>query len=207
MTSAMVSGLMPVISRNQTFSPRAKPAASIDAVVIGNFLQRRDFENVGCARGAADIRLDRFVDFVGRMRLDPLRRAPDRRDVGLHLRRVLVDGRLQGEMPTSPAPCRRYICSRSFRPCRRTAARPSPAPCESSSSDSELTSTSTCLVFSEPSMVSTLPVPIQVDFLVEPHRLHVIGRPDVVRAAERRHRDDRLAAVRPLPVPSAPPGS
>ena len=30
-TSAIVSGLMPVISRNQTFSPRAKPAASIVA--------------------------------------------------------------------------------------------------------------------------------------------------------------------------------
>ena len=30
-TSAMVSGLMPVISRNQTFSPRAQPAASMVA--------------------------------------------------------------------------------------------------------------------------------------------------------------------------------
>src|ERR1019366_5791767 len=30
-TSAIVSGLIPVISRNQTFSPRAKPAASMVA--------------------------------------------------------------------------------------------------------------------------------------------------------------------------------
>ncbi len=97
-TSAMVSGLMPVISRNQTFSPRAKLAASIDAVIVGDFLHRRDFQDIGVARGAADIGLD------GRRRsrrangLDPLRGAPQRRDVGLHLRRILVDRRLQGEM-------------------------------------------------------------------------------------------------------------
>ena len=37
------------------------------------------------------------------------------------------------------------------------------------------------------------------DLVVEPHGFHVIGRPDMVGAAERRHRDDRLAAVGPFP--------
>src|SRR5437763_15079137 len=41
---------------------------------------------------------------------------------------------------------------------------PQPWSLESFSNDNELTSTSTCLVFSEPSMVSTLPVPIHVTF-------------------------------------------
>src|SRR5580658_4759461 len=45
-----------------------------------------------------------------------------------------------------------------------------PHPCsfESSSSDCELTRTSTCLVLSEPSMVSTLPVPIHVTLSSSP---------------------------------------
>src|SRR4051794_34605680 len=45
-----------------------------------------------------------------------------------------------------------------------------PQPCSSESFNSEipLTSTSTCLVLSEPSMVSTLPAPIQVTLVSNP---------------------------------------
>ena len=42
--------------------------------------------------------LDHLIDLVGRMCLDPLCRSPDRRDKGLYLGRILVDGRLQREM-------------------------------------------------------------------------------------------------------------
>ena len=45
---------------------------------------------------------------------------------------------------------------------------PQPCATESFNNDSELTRTSTCLVFSEPSMVSTLPVPIQVTLSSSP---------------------------------------
>src|SRR6266700_7267290 len=41
---------------------------------------------------------------------------------------------------------------------------PQPCSIDSFSSESERTSTSTCFDFSEPSIVSTLPVPIQVPF-------------------------------------------
>src|SRR6185436_19532317 len=39
------------------------------AVVVGNFFQRSDFQDVGAARRAADIRLDHLIDLIGRMRL------------------------------------------------------------------------------------------------------------------------------------------
>ena len=37
------------------------------------------------------------------------------------------------------------------------------------------------------------------DFLVEAHGFHVIGGPNMVGASERRDRNDRLAAIGPLP--------
>src|ERR1700682_1563097 len=75
-TSAMVSGLMPVISRNQTFSPRAKTFRIDGGFIVGDFLQRRDLEDVGSPRRAANIGLNRIVNFIGRMHLDPLGGPP-----------------------------------------------------------------------------------------------------------------------------------
>ena len=45
---------------------------------------------------------------------------------------------------------------------------PQPCCCASFNSDNELTRMSTCFDFSEPSMVSTLPVPIQVTLSSSP---------------------------------------
>src|SRR5262249_9922840 len=50
------------------------------AFVIRDLLQRSDFEQVCRPRRAADIGLDRVVDLFRLVRLDPLRRAPQRGD-------------------------------------------------------------------------------------------------------------------------------
>src|ERR1700676_5412817 len=77
----------------------ARKTCRIDGgVIVDDFLQGRDFEDVGAARRAADIGLDRLIDLVWRMCLDPLGGSPDRRNERLHLGRVLVDCRLYGEM-------------------------------------------------------------------------------------------------------------
>ena len=196
--SAGVSGLMPVISRNQTFSPRAKAAASIEAFVVGDLLQRGDLEDVGGARGAADIRLDRVVDFVGRMRLDPLRRPPDRGDEGLHLGRVLVDGRLQREMRRH-----RHLAADILVPDRLVGAveqQRAPALLLGIVEQRQRTDEHVDLLGLQRTQHGVdIAGADPGHFLVEPHRLHVIGRPDMVGAAQRRHRDDRLAPVGPLP--------
>src|SRR5207302_10352422 len=58
---------------------------------------------------------------------------------------------------------------------------PQPCSLESFNNDNELTSTSTCLVFSEPIMVSTLPVPIHVTLVrSEEHTSELQSRENLV---------------------------
>jgi hypothetical protein len=55
----------------------ARPTCRIDAgIIVDDFLQRRDLEDIGGTRSAADIGLARLVNIVRRMRFDLLRGPP-----------------------------------------------------------------------------------------------------------------------------------
>src|SRR6202020_3563547 len=45
-------------------------------IIVGDFLERGNLEDISLARSAPNKRFDRVADLFGRMRLDPLRRAP-----------------------------------------------------------------------------------------------------------------------------------
>src|SRR5580704_18015742 len=132
------------------------------------------------------------------MRLDPLRRTPQRGDVGLHLRRVLVDRRLHREVAGH-----RDLAADIFVPDRFVSAieqQRSPALLLRLVQKGKRTHEHIdLLAFERAEHGVDIAGADPGDFLGQSHRLHIIRRPDVVGAAERGHRDDRLAAVGPLP--------